>query len=168
MCLIWAISSDVFCLQTSIRDLKSYKGPTFYMSVELTSTEPRLKSRLYNKKRRLKKSAIIITRSTLKSINGSISASTTSEGLLPNGTPRSLSKYSWILKRQIELHRSKWPSATAKIAICFLLIDLCSALVPIVNMRMLGAINVINARSSSTRPRKWRTIAAIFAKKPPF
>jgi hypothetical protein len=60
----------------------------YFTYAELMSMVQLQKSRLWNKRKHQRKSAISTSKYTLKFTNGLISASITSEEQVPNGTPR--------------------------------------------------------------------------------
>lgn len=82
---IWEISSVVYFQQMSTLDSKNYKDLMYSIFVVLTNMEQQPKSKPWNKKRRLRKFAIIISKFMRKSTNGLILALTTSEEQLLSG-----------------------------------------------------------------------------------
>lgn len=91
---IWETLSVVSFQPMFMLVSKNFKALMFYMFVVQTNMEQPLKSRLYRKRRLLEKFVIIIIKSILKFINGSILVLITLVELQLNGTPKFVKTFS--------------------------------------------------------------------------
>ncbi len=150
MSLISETSSDAFFQLMFLQDSNASKARMSCIFAVLTSMELQLKSKLYSRKKHQNRCAIIIIRSMLRYINGSILASTTSEEQALNGILRSLNKFSWASIRTIRFINKRWCNAIARTVIYGLLIDMSLVLAHSAVLKMLVEINAINAKRLST------------------
>lgn len=93
---ISATSSDVSSQQTCTLATKSYKVPTYYISVVLMSMELRLRSRQLNRRKPQGKFAILTLKSTQMYIDGLTLDSIILVAPVLNGTLEWYKKYSWM------------------------------------------------------------------------